>query len=505
MENEKKAVIYARYSPGSKQTEQSIEGQERDCLAFANANGYTTIGKYYDKGLTGKTDKRPEFQRMIKDSYKQIFQYVIVWQLDRFARNKYESAIHKNTLKKNDIKVLSAKENISDDPTGILMETMLEGMAEYYSAELRVKVKRGMNESFLKGLALGGTRVYGYDIVDKHFVVNEKEAKIIRKIFDEFASGKLIKDINKWLNDNKIYNKLGRPFLYNQVITILKNKKYIGTYTFADHERQDVIPPIVDKAVFDLAQKRIEKHRMKPASLKAREQYLLTHKVFCGYCEQPLIADCGTNPQGNIYRYYKCTNKKKSIQPCDKKQVNKEWLENTVVNCTNDLLTDEFIIRAAKQLIAYNKKADVNTKLAHYEKELAEVQKKLNSYLDAIEKGLFNNTTQSRMLELESQKADLEHLIDEEKLDTPLPLVEEEVIFWLSQFQNGDINDLKFRERLIDTFVNKIIIYNDKMIIVFNVREQDNEKLTVKEIIDDFAEYEKTNPKEFEFVRDGAW
>jgi len=314
----KKAVFYGRYSPGSKQTQQSIEGQRRDVEAYAKANGYTLIGEYCDKGLTGKTDKRPEFQRMIKDSHRKLFNYVIVWQLDRFARNKYESAIHKNTLKKNGIKVLSAKEHISDDPSGVLMEGMLESMAEYYSAELRVKVKRGMNESWLKGQALGGSSVYGYDVVDKHFIVNETEAQIVRKIFDDYTSGKKTKDIVAWLNKNKILNKRKSEFAYSQIIWILKNKKYIGTYSFAGQEKDGIITPIVDKSVFDIAQQKLEKNKRNPSLVKAYEQYVLTLKAFCGYCECQLIADCGTNSQGKIYRYYKCAKKKKGFAPCEK-------------------------------------------------------------------------------------------------------------------------------------------------------------------------------------------
>ncbi|MCL2228437.1 MAG: recombinase family protein [Firmicutes bacterium] len=155
-----KAVIYARYSPGSKQTEQSIEGQVRDIESYCKANNYNIIGRYYDRKLTGRNDKRLEFKRLLKDSQKQLFKYVVVWQFDRFARNRYESAVHKNTLKKNGVKVLSAKEHIADDPSGILMETMLEGMAEYYSAELSQKIKRGMYEGFQKGHNAGGARCW---------------------------------------------------------------------------------------------------------------------------------------------------------------------------------------------------------------------------------------------------------------------------------------------------------------------------------------------------------
>ena len=146
----KKAVIYARFSSHS-QTEQSIEGQLRECYDFAKRSDITIVGEYIDRALTGTSDKRPQFLKMIDDSKKKNFEFVLVYQLDRFARNRYDSANYKAKLKKNGVRVLSAKENITDDASGILVEGMLESMAEYYSAELSQKVKRGIKESLIKG------------------------------------------------------------------------------------------------------------------------------------------------------------------------------------------------------------------------------------------------------------------------------------------------------------------------------------------------------------------
>jgi len=140
-----KAVIYARYSDSS-QREESIEGQIRECTEYAKYNGITIIGTYIDRALSAKTDNRPEFQRMIRESAKHLFDVVIVWKLDRFARNRYDSAHYKNILRKNGVKVISAKENISEGPEGIILESMLEGYAEYYSAELSEKTHRGQKQ-----------------------------------------------------------------------------------------------------------------------------------------------------------------------------------------------------------------------------------------------------------------------------------------------------------------------------------------------------------------------
>ena len=122
----KKAVIYARYS-SDRQTEQSIDGQIRVCSEFAARQDILLVGTYIDKAMSGTNDNRADFQRMLKDSDRRQWDYVIVYKLDRFSRNKYEMAIHRKHLKDNGIKILSAMENIPDSPEGILLESLLEG------------------------------------------------------------------------------------------------------------------------------------------------------------------------------------------------------------------------------------------------------------------------------------------------------------------------------------------------------------------------------------------
>lgn len=132
-------IIYARYSSDN-QREESIDGQIRECKEFAEKNDIRIIDTYIDRALSAKTDNRPSFQQMIKDSSKGLFDVIIVWELDRFACNRYDSARYKALLRKNGVKVISANENISEGSEGIILESVLEGMAEYYSADLSEKV-----------------------------------------------------------------------------------------------------------------------------------------------------------------------------------------------------------------------------------------------------------------------------------------------------------------------------------------------------------------------------
>lgn len=195
------AVIYARFSSHA-QNEQSIEGQLLECYAFTKKNGYVVIDEYIDRALTGKSDHRPAFQRMIADSAKKTFQYVIVYQLDRFSRNRTHSALYKRELQKNNVRVISARENITDDASGILVEGVLESIAEYYSAELSQKVRRGMNLNAEKGLSNGGSIPLGFYVdSEKRYQIDPKTSALVKEIFERYANGETAIQICDSLNN----------------------------------------------------------------------------------------------------------------------------------------------------------------------------------------------------------------------------------------------------------------------------------------------------------------
>ena len=209
----KNAVIYARYSPGSKQNYQSIEGQLKECYAFAERSDLRVVREYVDEHLTGTNDKRTQFLQMIEDSKRKGFQYIIVYQLNRFARNRYDSATYKAKLKKNGVRVLSAKENITDDASGILIEGVLESMAEYYSAELSQKVKRGIAMSAAKCKYFGGVIPLGYKVnSEKSFVLDEELAPVVKTVFEMFVAGSNYAELIRYLNGRGVKTTKGGEF-----------------------------------------------------------------------------------------------------------------------------------------------------------------------------------------------------------------------------------------------------------------------------------------------------
>ena len=246
-----KAVIYARYSSDN-QREESIEGQLRECTAFAEKNGITILRHYIDRAFSAKTDNRPAFQEMIKDSSKKLFDTVIVWKLDRFARNRYDSARYKAQLKKNGVKVVSATEVISEGAEGIILESVLEGYAEYFSADLSEKVIRGQKENALKCKSNGGTRPLGYVIgEDRHFEIDPLTAPYILEAYKKYDAGATITEIRDWMNEQGVRNTLGNPMTFNSVEHLLKNRRYIGEFKYRDVVIPDGIPAIVPKELFD--------------------------------------------------------------------------------------------------------------------------------------------------------------------------------------------------------------------------------------------------------------
>ena len=256
------AVIYAHYSTDS-QREESIEGQIRECTAYAEKNGFTVVKHYIDRAVSAKTDNRPEFQQMIKDSERGIFDVIIVWKLDRFARNRYDSARYKTQLKRNGVKLVSATEVISAGLEGIILESVLEGYAEYYSADLSEKVVRGMTENALKGIYNGGTIPFGYMIDEtRHYQPDPLLAPYVEQTFQKYADGATMTDLRDWLKAHNIKNSMGGEMSYNTIQRMLSNRRYIGELRLRDVVQPNAIPALVSEDLFNKVQEKLAKPKV---------------------------------------------------------------------------------------------------------------------------------------------------------------------------------------------------------------------------------------------------
>lgn len=249
------AVIYVRYSSHS-QRDVSIEQQIRHCKLFADRQGIQIVNIYEDRALTGTNDNRPGFQKMIHDAERSSWDYVIVYTLDRFARNRYDSAVYKRQLKNLGIKVLSAMENISDDPSGVLMESLLEGLAEYYSAELSQKIKRGNYDNAMKCKCNGALPLGYVRGADGCFAIDEAEAAIVQEVFQRVANAEPFVEIIEDMNARGIRTKKGKPWSKSTFNTMLSNERYLGIYIYGDVRIPGGVPQIVPQSLFNAVQEK---------------------------------------------------------------------------------------------------------------------------------------------------------------------------------------------------------------------------------------------------------
>ena len=456
----KKAVIYARYS-SENQTEQSIEGQLRVCGEYAKSHDILILDTYIDRAMTGTNDNRPDFQRMIKDSERREWNYILVYKLDRFSRDKYATAVHKRTLKNNGVKVVSAMENIPDTPEGIILESLLEGMNQYYSAELAQKIRRGMRETRIKGNYQGGGVPYGYRIEGRKLVIDEATVEVVRFMYRQVAKGVYVRDIIADLTARGILYH-GKPFYKNTVYNILKNEKYTGKYHYGDELIENMYPQIISEELFNAVRKIAPTHKKGKRSLKTT--YLLRHKLICGYCGRPISAETGTAKNGEVFRYYKCLGRKQDKNGCQKSVVRKECLEELVINAiVKELSKPHIISQAVDELLAIQEQqTQVNTMLSMLSREKRQTDIAIENLVRAIEQGVITNTTAKCLKELEAQQEQLERQILIEQSKAAIKLTPKDIREYYGQALRLE------PQMLINYLIKQIVLFDDRVEIYFN-------------------------------------
>ena len=397
---------------------------------------------------------------MISDSVHREWQYVIVWKLDRFSRNREDSAVFKMRLRKNGVKVESATENISKNPEGIILEAVLEGIAEYYSADLSQKITRGMRESALKCQCVGGHIPLGYKIEDHKLVVDPETAHIVQEAFQLYANGETVAEICRMFNAKGYRTAKGVEFNRNSFKSMFRNERYIGVYTYRDIRIEDGVPAIIDKDLFETVSRRLSKNAEAPARGKAKVDYLLSGKLFCGHCGASMNGESGTSKTGAIHNYYTCYSRKRR-KGCDKKPLKKEWIEFIVAQDAMELLTDDVIEEMADMAIAQSDQdLKENTRIPELTARQQEVEQSISNIAKAIEKGVASDTLLDRLTQLEKDKKDIaKQLAEEEKYIYRID--RDQIIFWLAKFKDGDIEDEEFRRHIIDLMVNSVTVWDE--------------------------------------------
>ncbi len=462
------AVIYARYS-SSAQREASIEEQIKVCSDYARREGYTVVDKYCDSAMTGRNDKRPALQKLLRDCTSDKFGVVIVYSIDRFGRNLNQTLNNMSIIESNGKSMRSATEYFTDDASGRFFRNLMMAYSQYYSDELAIKIKRGMDYNGEQCLSTGGKTALGYKVgPDKHFEIDPETAPIVRMIFEMYAGGKTVKEITDCLNSLGYKSSKGAEFNKNSLHTMLRNKRYIGIYTYKGKEYPGGIPRIISDELFEKVSEKMAKNKVAPARSRAKVEYLLTTKLFCGHCKEMMTGSSAKGMHGTVYYYYVC--KGRTAKTCNKKNVKKSYIEDLVINECRKLLTAANIRRIAEEVSAICEAERDTSNLRYLQKSLADNQRKHDNALNAvletdnptIREGLYKKIEQ-----LEAQQQELEAAIAQETAPFP-SLTAPKIRFFLTSLKSGNINDIKYRKLLINIFVNKIFLYDDRVTITFN-------------------------------------
>jgi DNA invertase Pin-like site-specific DNA recombinase len=466
----KVAAVYARYSSSS-QTEQSIEGQLHDAYDFADRNGYTIVKEYIDRALSGTNDSRPAFQQMIRDSEKKTFQYILVWKLDRFARNRYDSAVYKRTLSRNGVRVVSVKENITDTPEGVILEGLLEAMAEYYSADLSQKIKRGRHESVRKGLFPGGPVPYGYLVEDRRLVPDPRTAPVVKEIFTRYVDGERLVDIFTDLNARGLRARRGAPFQYATLSHILDNKTYMGDYYYGDTLIRSAVTPLIDEDTFNRATARRAFNHRCPAAFRCEEsRSLLLGKLFCGECGHKMTGARGSSASG-LYFYYQCDGKNRRHTRCGMKGVQKHDIEYAACRIVSDLFLHKsrstLFALADTLMEAYAADIDM-TELEALRSQLKQTERDLDKLVDSLicMPESARPRIAQRMEALEVLKKDLECKVAQKAAEQSMYFNRDDFVKYL-QVTFEDLSDRGNQRFIIDHFINSVYLYNDGRLIVY--------------------------------------
>lgn len=412
------AVIYARFSC-SKQREESIEDQVRVCTEAAQRAGDRIVRVYSDSAMSGKTDERPQFLRMVKDADRGEWSRVYVYKLDRFARNRYDSATYKARLRRCGVAVVSAAESIPDGPDGILLESLYEGMAEYYSANLSQNVKRGMDGNARKCMS-NGTSIYGYRRGDDGtYVVVEDEARVVRMLFDAYASGRSVNAIVQ--HELKPYRtRRGNPFSAQTACKMLRNERYVGVYLYDGVRVEGGMPAIIDRRQFDMAQERLSRRHRRSTGT-------------AGFPLTGLVVDVngntyggstGTGKSGKTYRYY--------YSARSGVRVNADELEDVVARAVELMLSDglrDAVVDAVASLADEQAAEDAAT-ADSLERRIAANEREQRNVIDFVAAAGVSDAMVERIHALEDEHRQLADALADARNAAPT-VTREMVAFWL--------------------------------------------------------------------------
>lgn len=480
----KKAIAYCRFS-SSHQREESIDAQKRAINEYCRRNSIALGDVYVDEAQSATTDNRPAFLQLFKDIKDKDYDMLIVHKLDRFARDRFDSAFYKRKLKESGMRLISVLENLDGSPESIILESVLDGMSEYYSRNLAREVMKGLSETAYQCKHTGGKPPLGYKVnADGTYAIDPVDSVIVKRIFDMYNKGYSYRDIADALNEDGIRTRTGKKFTKNSFHDLLINEKYKGVYVFNrsssaflgkrnNHSSKDDesiiridggMPAIVDKELWEKVNNKMHGNK-RSGEKKAKRVYLLSGMIFCGECGSPMSGN--TRTAGRLkqkYSTYEC-NRRRREKTCDLKAINKEFIETAVLDyLVNDFFTDENIEKMADQLLTFR-----DDNLSSYDSELPELRKKLSEHKKQLQ-NVIRNIEEGYGSDWLIQQGDyhddqvkyfsgrIQHIENQRSSST---LTKQQIIDYISKdrdLKNKKPEDLKL---VIQAYIEKVVVFND--------------------------------------------
>jgi DNA invertase Pin-like site-specific DNA recombinase len=458
-------VDYLRYSDQS-QKDISIEQQHERCMEYAERNNLTIIESYADRAISGRTDKRPAFQRMMKDAANGKFGFVIAWKSNRMGRNMLQAMINEEKLRSYGVKVYYVEEYFEDNAAGRFAHRSIMNVNQFYSENLSEDVMRGMISN-AQHCKVNGPLPLGYRKgEDGKYAINEKTAPLVKEIFERVSKGDQFIDIASDFNARGLRTSKGSLWNKSSFHSITKNEIYMGVYKFADVRIEGGAPEIVSPELFYEVGGYLKGKKNPQGRSHGTADYLLTGKLFCGHCKHPMVGMSGTSKSQDLHYYYSC-NGRRVEKICKKENARRDYVEQLVTQLVKDYVLQEEIIEwVVDQGIKFHKNLSENTKLHENKQALVDVQLSIKNILTAIRKGIITSSTKEDLLELEQEKSGLEMLISMEEGKFKA-LDKNKLLFATKKFCEGDVEDKDYQKRLISTFVSEVFLYDDLVKITF--------------------------------------
>jgi len=481
------AIAYYRFSSHS-QNEASIDQQRQAAEKYAESKGFKIIKEYADAAISGTTEARPQYQLMLSEVNKLKPAALILWKTDRLGRDRFELLLAKKKIRDAGCKIHYVAEATPDDSsTSNLMEAITESFAEFYSRNLSENIQRGMNYNAENAL-YNGHKTLGYmKGEDKKYVIDPDKAPVVQRIFNDYASGKPLTEIANELNQQGVKTVLGRKFTVNGLRSVLHNDAYFGIYRYSDIVIPGGMPVLITQELFDKVQTRFAENKRKGAQRASgldednAPRYWLTGKLYCGECGNTMQGVSGTSKTGAKHYYYYCSEQRK--HRCKKRPIKKDTIENLVVDTLLDFLDDsENLASLAVDAAAYYKRNYSDAKyLEGLEAEKKVCERSLANIVRAIEQGIFSETMQARLMELESQKKALSEAIETERVKRELMQDEHSIQSYFDKYLHEDFSNPETRDMILEYFIDKIYLYDDRLVIT-GWYSDDNREITWEEL-----------------------